>query len=152
MKIRKATIDDLPVVQKMLGELLQYEKTFDSTLKSAWAYSEDSKKKLSGLIEKNIVLIAEEANYPIGYLIGKIDDTVDPARGVKHAHISNLYVTDSMRQGGVGAALVNEFKDICKGADVKSLTVSVLCKNEIAILFYQKMGLLPRTLFLEEKI
>ena len=152
MKIRKATINDLPIVQKMLGELLQYEKTFDSTLKSAWAYSEDSKKKLSGLIEKNIVLIAEEANYPIGYLIGKIDDSIDPARDTKHAHISNLYVTDSMRQGGVGAALVNEFKGICKGADVKSLTVSVLCKNEIAILFYQKMGLLPRTLFLEEKI
>lgn len=152
MEIRRATVDDLPVIQRMLGELLQYEKAYDSTLKSAWVYSEDSKEKLSKLIENDVVLIAEEVNYPIGYLVGKIDGTVDPVRVEKHAHISNLYVVDFMRQAGVATGLTNEFKTICKEVGVESLTVSVLSDNSVALSFYYKMGFLPRTTILQTKI
>jgi diamine N-acetyltransferase len=77
-----------------------------------------------------------------GYCIATVD-----AAGL--GEIESLYVEVSCRNQGLGGHLLQRSLDWLHHAGTQRITVGVAVGNERVLPFYQRFGLLPRTLILE---
>lgn len=152
--IRRATLDDLKIIQQFGYELLEYERrNWDPALDSNWPFSKEGEQKYRMAITDKYTVIAENDHQPVGYLIAKIIDTAPgSARSIKQAYLENIYVVSSARKSGIGAKLVANFQDYCKKEGVNRINVSVLAANTAAVDFYQKVGFSPRSLNLSQDL
>lgn len=152
--IRRATLDDLKIIQQFGYELLEYERqNWDPALDSNWPFSKEGEQKYRTAITDKYTVIAENDHQPVGYLIAKIIDIAPgSARSIKQAYLENIYVVSSARKSGIGAKLVVNFQDYCKKEGVNRINVSVLAANTAAVDFYQKVGFSPRSLNLSQDL
>lgn len=152
--IRQATEPDLKTVQQFGYEMLDFERrNWDNSLDPKWPFSETGEQKYLEAIKNKYTIIAEKDGKAVGFLIGKIIKApVGDARHLDQARIENIYVDESARKFGIGAQLINNFRDFCRSEDVDRLDVSVLAGNEVAVEFYKKMGFRPRSLNLTQEL
>lgn len=138
--IRKATIDDIKVIQDLNNELFLLEKeNYDSTLVVGWPLTETGKKYFTDLIQNHYVIVALDNKRIIGYLAGSIDEKGSYTE-VQYGEINNMLVKDEYRGYGVGKTLINNFKDYCKSNGIENLKVMASYKNRNAVEFYHKNG------------
>ena len=108
--IRRATLKDLVIVQKLNNELFDLElKNYDTTLVKDWAISNEGKEYFEDLIKNHFVVVALLENQIVGYLAGTINEK-GSYESIQYGEINNMFIKDSCRGYGVGKALVNEFK------------------------------------------
>lgn len=152
--IRRATESDIEIVQQFGYELLDFErKNWDNSLDPKWPFTESGKQKYLEAIKDKYTIIAEMDGKSVGFLIGKIIKA--PAGGARHlsqARVENIYLNEGVRGSGIGAKLIENFRDFCYSNDVNRLDVSVLADNEAAVEFYKKMGFKPRSLNLSQEL
>ena len=138
--IRKATIDDLIIIQELNNGLFELEKeNYDSTLVNDWPLSEEGKEYFSDLILNHYVIVATLNNNIVGYLAGTIEEKVSYVE-VQYGEINNMLVKDEYRGYGVGKLLINNFKEYCKSNNISDIKVVASYKNKNAIEFYHKNG------------
>ena len=156
--IRKATKDDIKLIQQFGYELLEYErKRWDPALEADWPFSESGKKFYEMAIDKGYVTIAEEEengdNKPVGYLLGRVSPAdKNAARVMATAHLHNIFVYDDYRKKNVGKQLFEDFKSHCKKEGVKKITVTVKVDNTDAIKFYEKTNFKPANMILSQEL
>lgn len=153
--IRKATKNDIKLVQQFGFELLDYERqNWDPTLEADWPFSEAGKKAYEKAINEKYTIIAEdEKKHPVGFLIGKIvRPDKDAARKVTIAQLENIFVYPDSREKNIGKQLFEHFKSYCKTEGVNKINVTVNAKNTTAIKFYEKTNFSPSRLFLSQEI
>ena len=142
VKIRRATIKDLPTIQKLNNNLFQYEmnRHLDKYVEN-WAFGNESKEYFSDLIENQFVIIAEIDNKAIGYLAGSVyqDDTYSYYEGLT-CELDNMYVEEEFRHYGIGSKLVNSFIEWCMSKKAKRIFVTATIGNDKTIEFYKKHG------------
>jgi GNAT superfamily N-acetyltransferase len=83
-----------------------------------------------------------------GYLVGRLRQPGD-TRPVRVAVLEAMYVQPPHRRGGVGAALVSEFRAWAGRQGAGRLSVTAYAANVEAIRFYEREGFTPRSLSLE---
>jgi len=138
--IRKATIEDLSIIQELNNSLFKLEKeNYDSTLVNDWPLSEEGKEYFSDLILNHYVIVATLNNNIVGYLAGTIEEKVSYVE-VQYGEINNMLVKDEYRGYGVGKLLINNFKEYCKSNNISDIKVVASYKNKNAIEFYHKNG------------
>ena len=138
--IRKATIDDLSIIQELNNSLFKLEKeNYDSTLVNDWPLSEEGKEYFSDLILNHYVIAATLNNNIVGYLAGTIEEKGSYVE-VQYGEINNMLVKDEYRGYGVGKLLINNFKEYCKSNNISNIKVVASYKNKNAIEFYRKNG------------
>lgn len=105
--IRKATVTDLPQIQKLSQELFQVEQVRDSLLNMDWSMGEGGRKTfLARIIEKDkFCFLAEIHGEIIGYTTASILPIL-PWRPVKRLEMENLIVTEKYRGQKIGEKLV----------------------------------------------
>ena len=142
IKIRKATIDDLPTILTLNNKLFKYEmdRDLDNYIPN-WAFGKESTEYFSDLIENQFVIIAEIDNNPIGYLAGSVylDDTYSYYEG-KTADLDNMYIEEEYRHFGIGSKLVNSFFEWCREKQAQRIFVTATLGNDNTISFYKKHG------------
>ena len=142
IKIRKATENDLLIIQTLNNKLFEYEmnRALDKYIPN-WAFGKESAEYFSELINNQFVILAEVDNKPVGYLAGSIylDDTYSYYDG-RTADLGNMYVEEEYRHFGIGSKLVNSFFEYCKGKKVKRIFVTATIGNDNTIAFYKKHG------------
>ncbi len=140
LEIRRARLEDLPVVQQLGYGLLRYEQQrWDETLKLDWPFTEAGERAYREAINNRYVLLASMNSKAVGFLIGNIQiPPADAARGTVMANLNNIYVEESMHGQGIGGKLFKTFKEFCQEQHVKKINVTVNSQNSQAIEFYKK--------------
>ena len=147
MQIRFAKNADIPAFIRLLKQVgrVHYEGRPDIFRADAQKYDETALEAL--LQDQNRpIWVAEDAGQVLGYAFCIIQDTLgDPVlQDVKTVYIDDLCVEETCRCGGVGKALYNAVLDYAREIGAYNVTLNVWAKNENALKFYEKMGLMPQ--------
>lgn len=131
--VRKATENDILLIENMIKGLATYEKRpQDMTgTKEALHY---------WLFEKNIAtaLIAEYNGVPVGYAIYYPIFASFAAKG--GVHLEDMFLKEENRRGGLGTKFFSAIEEFVKQDGFSQVEWSCLDWNEPAIRFYNKIG------------
>jgi N-acetylglutamate synthase-like GNAT family acetyltransferase len=140
IEIRKANINDLPVIQDLNNQLFKIEKeNYDETLVEGWPLTIEGKEYFLDLINNHYVIVAVLKNEIVAYLAGTINEK-GTYEEIKYGEINNMFVKDYFRGQGIGKELINNFKKYCKENEVNNLKVIASYKNKSAVEFYKNNG------------
>jgi ribosomal protein S18 acetylase RimI-like enzyme len=156
-EIKEATLDDVTAIQTLNKELFEHEfnEGFDDNLDLNWSFSEEGKAEITERItskEQSCGFIVKMNNEPVGYLIGRILEDETGRADTRYADLEHMAVTAKYRGNNIGEKLVQEFKNWVKAKGLKIIKTNVSYKNEAAIRFYKKVGLIPADVTMVGKI
>jgi GNAT superfamily N-acetyltransferase len=136
--IRKATMDDKDILNKLVSEFVKYEAdSFDENNRNDFILTSYVDRRIDS--EDFMVYVAEEDNKIVGFTIAEylkgniIKKTVE-------VKIVILFVDKDYRCKGIGTSLVNQIVNDCKKNGVKYLRIDNFIKNEEANDLYEKLG------------
>lgn len=132
--IRKATVDDVPLILDFIKALAVYEKMADDVE----ATEEQLASNLFGDEPQAEVLIAEWAGEPAGFAL--FFHNFSTFRGKRGLYLEDLFVKPDFRGKGIGKALLQELAGIAVARDCGRFEWAVLDWNSSAIAFYESMG------------
>ncbi|MEU8891395.1 GNAT family N-acetyltransferase [Streptomyces sp. NPDC048442] len=137
--IRNATVDDLPEILAMIGELAEYEKALDEVRVTG----DQLRAALFGPSPAAYAHIAESPDgRVVGYSVWFL--SFSTWRGVHGIYLEDLYVRPTERGGGYGKALLTELARTCVQRGYQRLEWSVLKWNRPSIDFYESLGARPQ--------
>jgi ribosomal protein S18 acetylase RimI-like enzyme len=132
--VRRATLDDLPALVRLLDALFSIEADF----------TPDPERQRDGLLllladpERCAVRVAERAGVVIGMVTGQL--VVSTAEGGLSALVEDLVVDAQARGVGVGAALLREIEGWARGRGATRLQLLADRDNAPALGVYARMG------------
>jgi GNAT superfamily N-acetyltransferase len=153
IEIRRATADDLPgLVASSTGLFAEDAGTRDDTMNIAWPAEHGAAAYTATLADPaRTVFVADAGGTVVGHLTGYVSEPSD-IRPIRSATLLSMYVFPEHRSGGVGARLVDAFKQWATEQGAVRLTVTAYAANAGAIRFYQRNGFAPKSIELEMKI
>jgi len=100
-----------------------------------------------------IFAAVEEENL-LGYCFCILEETKDNPvlMDDKTLYIDDLCVDETIRGRHVGKALYDHTKAYAKSIGCRSVTLNVWCGNDSAMAFYEKRGLKPRKIYMEDML
>lgn len=142
-KARKATLNDVPALNKLLFNLMvRFEKmdSFDMQDRSYWKNRNTAAiRKFIRARDKDFIVVEE--NKKIVALIELVVSKREGIFKIKHnGHIETTFVSPKHRGKGYGKILVNEAVKWFKKRKVKHITVGTHAKDAGANSFWKKMG------------
>ncbi|WP_336213435.1 GNAT family N-acetyltransferase [Nonomuraea sp. LPB2021202275-12-8] len=135
--IRRATPDDVPVINELVRELAEYEKA----LHEVKLTEEQLREVLFGESPSVFAHVAESDGEVVGFALWFL--SFSTWTGTQGIYLEDLYVRPTRRGGGHGKALLAELGRICVERGYARFEWSVLDWNEPAINFYKSMGAEP---------
>ena len=138
MKLRTATESDLPLIQRFIHELADYEKLAHECV----ANEKSLRETLFGARPYAEVIIADDGGAPAGFALFFHNFSTFLAKpGI---YLEDLYVRPEMRGRGVGKALLMHLVELAKERNCGRVEWAVLNWNEDAIRFYESIGAKPQ--------
>ncbi len=133
VNIRKAQLDDVIPMAKLLGELFAIEDDF----------SIDSEKQIRGLqlllkTDHCRVLVAESLGQVIGMI--SIQGVISSAMGERVGLIEDMIITHEFRGQGIGKQLLMTMIEESKRLGYSRLSLAADKRNDPAIDFYRTLG------------
>ena len=135
--IRRAEIQDLPLILSFIQELASYEKLSDQVTAS----EEQLRETLFSTGATAHVLIADYGETPAGFAVYFFNYST--FRAQPGLYLEDLYVRPALRGKGIGRALLVEVARLAVQHNCGRLEFAVLDWNEPAIGFYQELGATP---------
>ena len=137
--IRPATVDDLPVVVRLVRELAEYEREPDAVV----ATEEHFRASLFGPQPLAHCLMAEdESGEVVGFAIYFVNFST--WLGTHGLYLEDLFVRPESRGGGHGRALLTELARIAVERGYGRVEWAVLDWNAPAHGFYRSLGAAPQ--------
>lgn len=138
--IRKATLEDLKIIQDLNYQLFIHDSEFEPELNMDWPYGEGEYYfKVRITEDTGACFVVEVEERVVGYLAGGIrkgEEWLKP----KRSEIDNMFVAEGFRGRGIGKTLAEEFVKWSKEQGVKKVIVNAFWGNEDSIKFYKKVG------------
>lgn len=129
MKIRKGKISDLKELLKFLNETPELQSSKgEKTYTRAWVKDSLTDK------DRNLVLIAEENNKIIGFLIAEL------WKKKKSSFFADIFVKPEYRKQGIATKLKDKYEKICKKLGLKTIVGLVLVTNKKMYKLMEKRG------------
>lgn len=132
--IRKATINDVPLILKFIKELAEYEKLLDVV----FATEAILKETLFGPKPHAEVIIGYEAENPVSFAI--FFHNFSSFMGRHGIYLEDLFVKPECRGKGFGKLMLIYLAKLAKERGAGRLEWSVLDWNKPAIDFYESIG------------
>ena len=134
LSIRPATIDDVPLIRALIGELAEYERLADAAVAS----DADLRAQLFGERPAAEVLIGEVDGEPAGFAL--FFHNFSTFLGKRGLYLEDLFVRPAARGAGLGKHLMAALARIAVQRDCGRFEWSVLDWNAPAIGFYRTLG------------
>ncbi len=153
--IRKATIVDLQTIQELNNKLCTKENAeFDPTVNPKFATSDGGLSYFKKALESDekLVLIAEDNNTAIGYIVGGIEQVGDFRNIPNMCEADNMWIDEKYRSQGIGKQFMSELETWAKSKGIKRMRVVASYKNEKGIRFYKRGGFSEYDLILEKDL
>ena len=139
MKIRKATLEDVPTLAKLGVMLAKEHKNFSKRVKIKGREKRllaEYKKEIKN--PKNAIFVAIEDNKIVGYIECFVDDSFIEFYNYPRGFIGELYVLKSYRRKSVGEKLLNHALKWFKSRKLREVRLEVFAGNHPAIKLYEK--------------
>ena len=133
LSTRVATIDDVPLLKKLIHELAEYEREPQAVLITEEQLILDG----FGPEPKFRAIIAEQDGQPAGYAV--FFDSYSTWTGPS-LFLEDLFVREPFRGHGVGRSLLCQVAHIAGLEGCHTIRLDVLDWNESAIQFYKSIG------------
>ncbi|WP_395340433.1 GNAT family N-acetyltransferase [Ningiella sp. W23] len=138
MKIRSATLSDLPTLRAYLQGIVEAERPMDECLKNGHIEYYDP----SSFIEnENANLIVAEIN---GHLLGCGAGVIRPSKDYykhdQHLYLAMMYVEAEHRGKGINAKIIKALIAWARDKGVENCVLTVYPSNSGAIKAYEKLG------------
>lgn len=152
--IKRAVLEDLPIVQRLGYDLLEYERQrWDNTLNPNWPFSEAGERSYKNAISERYTILAFLDKQAVGFLIGTIQvPPAESARNTITANLNNIYVDESKRNQNIGSKLFEAFREYCQENNVETINVTVNSQNIQAIKFYEKCNFISSRIIMSNHI
>ena len=137
LDIRPASVDQTPLILKLIKELAVYEKLLDIVITT----EEDLKETLFGKNKAAEVVIGYYNDKPVGYALFFYN--YSSFAGRPGLYIEDIYVRQEHRGKGFGKAFLVYLARIAKENKCGRMEWAVLDWNEPSIEFYKKLGAIP---------
>jgi ribosomal protein S18 acetylase RimI-like enzyme len=138
IKIRKAKLEDLPILLEFEQELIAAERPFDTTLKPAKInYYDIQKMIMASHIE---VAVAEINNKIVGSGYARIEEAKPYLSHQHYAYLGFMYTNPQYRGNGINANIIDYLKEWCISKNIHELRLDVYNDNTSAIKAYEKVG------------
>ena len=134
LSIRPATIDDVPLIRALIGELAEYERLADAAV----ATDDDLRAQLFGAQPAAEVLIGEVDGEAAGFAL--FFHNFSTFLGKRGLYLEDLFVRPAARGAGLGKHLMAALARIAVQRDCGRFEWSVLDWNAPAIGFYRRIG------------
>ncbi len=134
LKIRNATVEDVPLILEFIRDLAEYEKE----PQSAVATEEDLKRHGFSAQPKFRVVIAEWEGEPAGFAFFFYHFST--WRGKPTLFLEDLFVRPRFRRKGIGKALLVYLARLARQEDCGRFEWQVLDWNTPSIRFYESLG------------
>lgn len=113
-----------------------------------------TKEDLESILNNDLtpIWVAEEKKKVVGYIFCIYEEIKDhqSLTNRKTLYIDDICVDDNFRQKGIGRQLYNYAKMMAKTKGCYDITLNVWNLNPGAIIFYEKLGLKPLKIYMEE--
>ena len=135
---RKATLNDLPVLNDLHQLLVNAERPFDETIKDGIVIYYD----LRALIESDDaeLLVLEKEGTLVGCGYAHIRTAKSYLRYEEYAHLGFMYVVPEYRGMGLNQQLIAALKQWVLSKGVKEVRLEVYEENTAAVKAYEKAG------------
>lgn len=153
LNIRRADTGDIPVIDKLLYEVHKVHSDVRPDLfrRGAKKYTDDELREILA-DDRRPVFVAERDGTVLGYAfcvhqqhIGDLSMT-----DIKTLYIDDLCVDEAARGGHIGRALYEYVLDYAKTRGYYNVTLNVWAGNTNAQRFYERLGLKPQKVGMEQ--
>ncbi|WP_269541788.1 GNAT family N-acetyltransferase [Cerasicoccus fimbriatus] len=148
--IRAGGPDDFQAVRELDRQLIAHDLQFDASLDAAWSESEEAAEFFNArLADDGVCFVAEKDGQVVGAALGCLGECASYRQAVSLAELETLFVSPTLRGGGVGKLLVSAFREWAKGHGAQRVSIRVSATNRDAIAFYERLGFAAYDLILE---
>lgn len=155
MVIRIAEEKDIPGILALLQQVgeVHHRLRPDIFRTGAQKYDATALKALFKDAERPI-FVAEKEGSVLGYCfcIHKTCENHPIFLDRKELYIDDLCVDEGCRGSGIAAALYRHTREYAKESGCNVITLNVWCGNDRARHFYEKMGMTPRNITMEQPL
>lgn len=141
--VSATTQDDCDICDRMLEELMHFEKQFDNKIQP---FCGGKHYNLEKVTTGNLFLVyAKINNTPVGFAMGRLNILKGFGNATNIVCLSTLFVKEKFRRMGVGTLLYNSFENWAKekfGKDF-AIEITAINKNINALEFYKSLGYKP---------
>jgi GNAT superfamily N-acetyltransferase len=136
--LRKATLDDLPVLLEFEQGVISAERPMDPTIKEGPINYYD----LHELIQSPTVhlLIVEKDGVPVGSGYARIKGDRHYLKHKYQGYLGFMYVREEHRGQGINQLIVDGLMDWCRSMNINEIRLDVYDTNPSAIRAYEKAG------------
>ena len=154
MNIRRAKLEDMPGINKLLNQVLMVHHNgrpdlFKANVKK---YTDEELAEIILDDQKPIFVAVDDSDEVLGYAFcvyqQRINDNI--LTDVKTLYIDDLCVDEDKRGLHIGKKLYDYVVDFAKKNDFYNLTLNVWSLNESAMKFYEACGLVPQKVGMEK--
>ena len=143
MKLREATIQDLPVLLEFEKGLINYERKFTPNLKKTSFNYYNLKEYIED--QEISVVVAEEDNIIIASGYALIEKNKHYKNPEYYVFLGFMYVIPQKRGLGINNMIINYLLDWGKSKGYKEFQLNVYAPNVSAIKAYEKSGFTSET-------
>ena len=150
--VRDARLKDSREAIPLWQEFMEYHKRISTMDHEMLDNAEESwqryfEKHVRSGIRKAIV--AECDGRLVGFLLGTIEKRPPVFRNPLHAYVDSIAVTESMRNRGIGAMMMDAFEMWAKAKGMPHIMLNVVVENDGARHLYEKLGF--KTMILSQR-
>ncbi len=144
MKLREATIQDLPILLEFEKGLIEYERNFTPNLKKSPFNYYDLRKYIED--QEISVVVAEQDNIIIASGYALIRENKHYKNPKNYVFLGFMYVIPEKRGLGINNMIINYLLDWGKNKGYQEFQLEVYAPNTSAIKAYEKAGFTQDTL------
>lgn len=144
MRIRRASIDDLPVILTLMGDFLKEEH-------QAGSLTQPGERTLTALMRLvaesvlrpdsgRVTLLAEEGEKPLGFTLMAVEDTALDHAYSRVARTAVNYVLPEARRQGTALELIHAKERIAKEMGCQAMFTHVRLENDASMGLVTKAG------------
>jgi len=138
LKIRVATINDLPLLLEFEQGVITAERPFDPTLKKGPTSYYDIEEMIA---VDNVHLIVAELNEKlVGTGYARIEKSKNYLQHKYHGYLGFMYVVPELRRKGINNKILENLVQWCKSKNIHELRLEVYNDNVDAMKAYEKAG------------
>lgn len=138
IEIRKARLEDLPILLEFEQGIIEFERPFDPTLKEEKISYYDIKAMLFAEEVEVLVVVDKEEVVASGY--ARIEPGKPYLKHVTYGYLGFMFVKESHRGKGINKLIVDGLQDWCVSKNINEIRLDVYAENPGAIKAYEKAG------------
>jgi GNAT superfamily N-acetyltransferase len=138
MNIRAASIDDVPLIFSFIQKKSEFDRHIGAYTGVLQVSEEKLRQTLFGAMPFSYVLFAETSSQAIGFALYGF--RYSSFAGQPSIWLDDLYVDDTMRSQGAGAALMTQLAKIAQEHNCTHLAWNADARNTRGLKFYDRLG------------